>query len=374
MTTVSYCCIIKTVENNQRIPGKMGLFTALSKNEQVLDALRQAIKEGNLPAGTRLSSVRQLAEEFSVSTKTVVRALEVLAAENLIRREQGRGVFVSGRNGKERFEIALAGFYSNQIRGRYFDFLCRIAQPPNRRPDFNFTIRSLGTAPENRVHFEIELRRLVEQWNVDCLLFHAPSLGKEELRVCMKLSVPVIFLGDFCGGLYPGMDFSQVTGDNVRFGMAAVRKMYSLTGQHELVVFSGSQEHYFNRYACDGVFAAAERLGIRIHLLEFPRGFTSRYSLEEQNDFLRRELEKRKSEGILENPLLDLGVGEPLDRGFSMLGHPCVIHSAEPAENGCFNFFQTINRQIERLLKNSTAHKKFCIEMDTVLKKRRSGF
>ena len=189
----------------------MGLFTALSKNEQVLDALRQAIKEGNLPAGTRLSSVRQLAEEFSVSTKTVVRALEVLAAENLIRREQGRGVFVSGRNGKERFEIALAGFYSNQIRGRYFDFLCRIAQPPNRRPDFNFTIRSLGTAPENRVHFEIELRRLVEQWNVDCLLFHAPSLGKEELRVCMKLSVPVIFLGDFRGGLYPGMDFSQVT-------------------------------------------------------------------------------------------------------------------------------------------------------------------
>ena len=352
----------------------MGLFSVRSKNEQVLEALRSAVKEGNLPPGTRLSSVRKLAEEFSVSTKTVVRALEVLAAENLIRREQGRGIFVSGRSGKEVFEVALTGFYSNLTRGRGFDFLCRIALPPNRRPDFNFTIRSLGTAGENRRNFEIEMRRLAESLNLDCLLFHAPSLGEEELRICMKLPLPVIFLGDFRVGVYRGVDFSQVTGDNVRFGMAAVRKMYSLTGQHELVVFSGSQEHYFNRYACDGVFAAAERLGIRIHLLEFPRGFTSRFSIEEQNAFLKSELQKMNYSGVLENPLLDLGVGEPLDRGFSMLGHPCVIHSAEPAENGCFNFFQTVNRQIERLLKNSTAHKKFCIEMDTVLKKRRSGF
>ena len=136
----------------------------------------------------------------------------------------------------------------------------------------------------------------------------------------------------------------------------------------------GNGERFFCGGEVQDHFAAAERLGIRIHLLEFPRGFSSRFSLEEQNEFLKRELEKRKYSGVLENPLLDLGVGEPLDRGFSLLGHPCVIHSAEPAENGCFNFFQTVNRQMERLLKNSSAHKKYCIEMDTVLKKRRSGF
>lgn len=352
----------------------MGLFTALSKSGQVLETLRKAIKEETMPAGTRLNSIRKLAEEFSVSTKTVIQALDVLAAENLIRREHGRGVFVAGKTEKRIFEIVLAGFYSSHIRGRYFDFLCRLAQPPNRRPDFNFTIRSFGSVAENHRNFEIEVKKLIEYLNADCLLFNAPSLGKEELRICMKLSVPVIFLGDFHGGLYPGMDFSQITGDNVRFGMSAVKKMYALTGQHELVVFTGSQEHYFNRYACDGVFTAAEQLGIRIHLLEFPRGFTSGFSLEEQNHFLKNELEKLNYSGVLDYPLLDLGAGEALDHGFSMLHHPCVIHSAEPSENGCFNFFQTINRQIERLLKNSTAHKKFCIEMDTVLKKRRTGF
>ena len=71
---------------------------------------------------------------------------------------------------------------------------------------------------------------------------------------------------------------------------------------------------------------------------------------------------------------LDLGVGELIDRGFSLIRHPGIVYSAEPSASGCFNFFLTINRQIDALIKNATDHKKFCIEMDTVLKKRRTGF
>jgi len=352
----------------------METFMALSKSGQVLESLRKAIREERLPPGCRLESVRTLAEQFSVSTKTVVSALDVLSSENLIRREHGRGIFVRGKGEKQIHEIVLAGFHSNHIRGRYFDFLCRLAQPPNRRADFNFTIRSLGIFPENRKNFELEMRKQIEYMNADCILINATSLGKNEIRTCMKLPVPVIFLGDFRAGLYPATDFSQVAGDNLKSGSDAVRKLFSVTNARQIIAFSGSREHYYNRYICEGVMAAGEQLGIQIHLVEFPKGFGSHFQPEEQNRILRSHLARLLNSSLLDYPLLDLGVGELLDRGFSLIRHPGILYSAEPSENGCFNFFQTINRQIDTLIKNATAHKKFCIEMDTVLKKRRTGF
>jgi len=346
----------------------------LSKSRQVLESLRKAIREGALPPGSRMESIRDLSARFSVSTKTITSALEELSAENLIRREHGRGIFIRNRQEKSLHEIVLAGIHSNHIRGRYFDFLCRLAQPPNRRPDFNFTIRSLGTTADNRKNFELDLRKQIEYMNADCILISAPSLEKNEIRICMKLPVPVIFLGDFRAGLYPAQDFSQVTGDNVKTGSDAIHKLYSQTGANQIIAFSGSMEHYFNHYLMEGVMDAAKKIGIKIHHIEFPKGFGSRCEPEEQNRILRAHFARLLNASMMDFPILDLGVGELIDRGFSLIRHPGVVYSAEPSASGCFNFFQTINRQIDTLIENAADHKKFCIEMDTVLKKRRTGF
>ena len=108
--------------------------------------------------------------------------------------------------------------------------------------------------------------------------------------------------------------------------------------------------------------------------MEFPKGFGSHYEPEEQNKFLRAHFARLLNSGMMDFPILDLGVGELIDRGFSLIRHPGVVYSAEPSASGCFNFFLTINRQIDALIKNAADHKKFCIEMDTVLRKRRTGF
>ena len=91
---------------------------AVSKSRQVLEALRKAIREGILPPGSRMESIRDLAAQFSVSTKTIISALEILSAENLIRREHGRGIFIRNREEKALHEVVLAGIHSNHIRGR----------------------------------------------------------------------------------------------------------------------------------------------------------------------------------------------------------------------------------------------------------------
>src|SRR5579863_3750379 len=61
---------------------------------QFCAALRRAIYDGHLPAGSRLPSTRAAAKLFGVSRNTVVTAYEILAAEDLIASAIGSGTRV----------------------------------------------------------------------------------------------------------------------------------------------------------------------------------------------------------------------------------------------------------------------------------------
>ena len=59
-------------------------------------ALRDSILEGNLAAGEKLPSTRQLAKEYGLSRGSVSAAYEMLAAEGYVRSGVGQGTFVAG--------------------------------------------------------------------------------------------------------------------------------------------------------------------------------------------------------------------------------------------------------------------------------------
>jgi len=61
---------------------------------QLADELRTAIAEGELTAGERLPSTRDLAETYGIATMTVQSAVRVLRDEGLVVAHQGRGTFV----------------------------------------------------------------------------------------------------------------------------------------------------------------------------------------------------------------------------------------------------------------------------------------
>lgn len=72
-----------------------------ARHEQVADALRRLITAGTLAVGQRLPPETHLSVQYGVSTPTLREALEVLRAEGLIAKFQGRGNFV--RRPPERF-------------------------------------------------------------------------------------------------------------------------------------------------------------------------------------------------------------------------------------------------------------------------------
>ncbi|MFJ5607972.1 GntR family transcriptional regulator [Streptomyces sp. NPDC093221] len=65
-----------------------------ARHQQVADDLRRLIASGALAIGERLPPETQLAARYRVSTPTLREALELLRAEGLVEKFQGRGNFV----------------------------------------------------------------------------------------------------------------------------------------------------------------------------------------------------------------------------------------------------------------------------------------
>jgi GntR family transcriptional regulator len=67
--------------------------------QQVADDLRSKIGPGGVhPPGTRLPSIRNLAQEYGISPQTVQNALRGLRQEGLVVSQQGRAFFVRDPN------------------------------------------------------------------------------------------------------------------------------------------------------------------------------------------------------------------------------------------------------------------------------------
>ncbi|MCL3778022.1 MULTISPECIES: GntR family transcriptional regulator [unclassified Actinomyces] len=69
--------------------------------EQIVSQVRDAVWSGDLPPGTPLPSLRQLAKDLEVSLITTTRAYNELAAAGLIGQQAGRGTFVLAQDAEE---------------------------------------------------------------------------------------------------------------------------------------------------------------------------------------------------------------------------------------------------------------------------------
>ena len=63
-------------------------------HEQIVDRLREQLATGKLPQGTRMPTVRELAEVLQVHFNTIARAYRQLEKEGWLSTRPGRGTFV----------------------------------------------------------------------------------------------------------------------------------------------------------------------------------------------------------------------------------------------------------------------------------------
>lgn len=69
--------------------------TDVPPSQQLAAILREQIRSGQLPRGSRLPSIVNLADEHDISTSTVQKAMRILRTEGLIKTVRAYGTFVA---------------------------------------------------------------------------------------------------------------------------------------------------------------------------------------------------------------------------------------------------------------------------------------
>jgi len=117
----------------------------LPKYYQLKELLREKITAGEWQPGDMLPSERELSEQYHISRMTVRQALQELATEGLLRREQGRGTFVAEPK-IEHGLTRLTGF-TEDIKARGLDPAARVVRLAVVAPPF-LAMQALRIPPD----------------------------------------------------------------------------------------------------------------------------------------------------------------------------------------------------------------------------------
>jgi GntR family transcriptional regulator len=131
--------------------------------QQIMTAILHGIESGEWPAGDLIPSEIELARRFEVSQGTVRKAIEALAAQDLLARRQGKGTYVT----------------SHREPGAHFRFL-------RLRPDHGpATQPSSRIVDCRRVRAPADVARALEIRSGESVLFIRRLLAFEEIPVVL---------------------------------------------------------------------------------------------------------------------------------------------------------------------------------------------
>ena len=319
------------------------------KSQIVADRILAWLKEHNIAPGTRLKSIRTLADDFSVSTQAITDALDILESEHWIERKKRSGIFV--RNPANAFEIGF--FLDMQERPDEFQQnLLRLLEPPYRDPEFNFTLKSLSLLDKryNKELLRNELERFISRNHLSCILFSAPHMTKEEVDICLELPIPVIFLGDFIITENITGNYNQVTIDNYEIARETFAQLFQLTCKKQAVLFLGDEKSYFYSEYAKGAQNAAEEYGAVLHIVyvfpDFPNSLEDR-----KKEFIAKAL-AYIPEHKLEDALFCNSIGKSFFEFAEQVNCPCLdrFHYACNSPETMSVFFRRTNQLIRSVV------------------------
>ncbi len=222
------------------------------KYVQAQQILAEAIRQGHLPAGSKLPPTKTLGELMEVSLLTAHKALEGLVLEGLVRREVGRGTFVTD-------DLRLVGGATNLAIGLVLDPCVNIN-------DFYHSsviegLRRRAAEVEDQTEFflldRFALRASRDGDRTGVVAIH-PSLEARQSVERLAARVPLIVLG----GSLPGRSVASVDSDNADGARQAVRHLVAL-GHRRIIVLAGPTHLSNSRDRADGARAALYELGVR---------------------------------------------------------------------------------------------------------------
>lgn len=267
---------------------------AQGKSEHVVKVLRRDILEGKCPAGMPLKSIRTLASDFGVGRQVVYSALQILEKEQLIKSQPRRGYIARGRPIVSSRGIYFLAFGMNEDHF-YLNKLLKITYPMDIFRGYNSLTRIVSKQDASVPGmWEHELRCAEQAYGADFVIIHADIMTSTQIESALKLSKPVMFLGDFKAGCYPELPICQVVEDGSMQAPLCLDYLRS-SGCRKIAVLTFSELAYYNRIFIDRARIAAGKKGLRLDNFSLAN-LNAGDSQEVINDAYRQLIEKIPSD------------------------------------------------------------------------------
>lgn len=198
----------------------------ISIQEQLLDALRQAIMDGELQPHDQLPGELQLVEQLGVSRVTVQRAWQAAEGEGLIYKVMGKGTFVA--EPRPAAVTATVGFLIPEFRGTFHSYLLAGAENVMREAGYRLHFAQTGRDidAENQL-----LREMCEDEHAGVLLW--PAMGDLEGRFLVDpdCALPIVLMDR----PLPGSGLPCVASRNYAGALEAMHHLLALG--HQQIAF-----------------------------------------------------------------------------------------------------------------------------------------
>jgi hypothetical protein len=184
------------------------------KSSQVAAILEDHIAKGKFEPGERLKSTRALANDFGVGQRVIISALDILEWKKLVKRKERYGVYVCHPSRKPDIkEVMIFAFGGTPADNNFIQVISEFIHVPTVREKYDFFVRFIPGEDAN-LRIDVELERMEKFGYPDCVLIVGLQFRRPEIEKSLKLSYPVLFLGNFIENDYPDLKYNRIGGDN----------------------------------------------------------------------------------------------------------------------------------------------------------------
>lgn len=248
----------------------MELVTAPSKSSQVAEIIRKNIKSGQLKPGSKLQSVRTLADEFNVGRQVILSAFNLLTREKFIHLKARQGAFVMDDQIRQTGRDIYFFAYGVQKSNKYMEKILQISCPPHLRKDYSFFTRIIPYEQMSDDVLELELKRIDDTHGIDAVIIHSAMFNRKQIKRCLEMRSPVIFIGDFQKGKFSDLPINKVT---VGYKFITHYLRYLLDrGYRQTGMLISSLNYSYNREFADFTVAEAKKLSMKLTIKDLPVG------------------------------------------------------------------------------------------------------
>lgn len=227
--------------------------------------IERGIRTGTFPPGSRLPSIRELADVFQVSTQVIKSAFKLLMERKLLVSRSRIGVFVN-------VDEVLPGMKKlillNETRGPYdMNYLGRVfglSESMMTHQGFHVQMRSIPNGPLLMTALHYELHQ-IDMERPDCLIINACTVSPEEIEQIKNREYPVLFFGDFMRGDIPGLQYDLIRERTEERGAAYIEALHRI-GCKKVCIFGGNPNFEYVRRLLDAVKNLGNQYGIEVHV------------------------------------------------------------------------------------------------------------